>query len=169
MEFKKHFVAGSVDAKAPVVSHLRVRRITKRWFLTPDRLEDGAQEGYFSVKDGQLSIKTAEGEPDVVYKIVRGPGWYCCHCAKKLSDSVEGAAHVKAEHAGVTSPDDNNPSGWSRDNHYTLEWVSGGDPKPEVGAGGRLRYAAQQNARREAARQKIEANAAKAKVTPIAS
>lgn len=169
MEFKRFYVKDADGNVVPnpstgggKVSHLRVRRATKRWLASPSVLEQGFAEGYFSLKDGELTIKTAEGEPDVVYKVVTPPGWYCCHCGKRIGDSKEGAEHVKLEHPGLPSPDDNNPSGWRRDNHYTLEFVSGTDVKPEVDAGGRLRYFAQQEARRDGARKKIAQRDARA-------
>lgn len=163
MEFKRFYakdkkgnLVENPTTKGPQVSHLRVRRATKRWMPSPSVIEQGLAEGYFSLKDGQLTIKTEDGQPDVVYKIVTAPGFYCCHCAKKLGDSKEGAEHVKLDHPGADSPDDSNPSGWRRDNHYTLEFVSGTDVKEERPAGETLRYLAQQQERREAARKKIE-------------
>lgn len=145
----------------PVVSHVRVRRATKRWMPSSNVIEQGVAEGYFAVANGELSLKVAPGESPVTFKIVHGPGHYCCFCNKPLNDSAEGKAHVEQAHAGQVSPDQSNPSGWRRDNHYTLEGVQG-DFKPERPIGQTLRYAAQQNARREAARAKIAANAAKA-------
>lgn len=141
---------GTVDFSKckPQVSHLLVRRATRRWLLSPAELMRGITAGEFIAKDGNVEIKTKDGEPNVLYKIVLHPGTYCCHCQQALNNSREGAAHIKAMHAGVESPDDNNPSGWRVDNHYTLELVSGITPKPEVGALGRMRYLKEQQDRR---------------------
>jgi hypothetical protein len=155
MEFKKIYDPASVKAGAPKVSHLRVRRATKRWFVSPAVIEQGVADGYFSLGGGKLTIKTADGQPDVVYKIVTPPGHYCCFDNKKLNDSREGAEYVKANFAGQASPDANNPSGWRRDNHYSLELESGIEAKPERPLGQALRYAKQQEDRRAAALVKL--------------
>jgi hypothetical protein len=75
--------------------------------------------GLMTVGNGSLTLH-AEQE-DVHYTVHKSPGRYCCHCGAKLIDDATGAAareHVKAEHEGKKSPDEQNPSGYRMANTY---------------------------------------------------
>jgi len=79
----------------------------------------------------------AAGEPnsrvhvgDYIFTILREPGHYCCHCGEKLPENdgqadedglTVGAKHVQENHAGVPSPDPNNPAGYRWITHYETE------------------------------------------------
>src|SRR5262245_58132058 len=68
----------------------------------------GIAEGWMTLSRGELLIHA--GDEDVVYTINRIPGRYCCHCGSSLAGEGEARAHVAAEHAGVASPDPQNPA-----------------------------------------------------------
>lgn len=92
-------------------------------------VEEGLELGYLSIGKGQITLHAVDG--DLVYKIVRGPGRYCCHCAQRIGEGgkgdksaeAEAQAHVVAAHAGIASPDKGNPAGyrWLRGFETLLE------------------------------------------------
>jgi hypothetical protein len=93
--------------------------------FTQNFIDGGVREGWLSLGGGKLTVTPAEGDP-VVYRIVRTPGHYCCHCDAPLSDAGQlrggktlGTLHVEEKHGGAASPDPNNPAGYRRENHYT--------------------------------------------------
>jgi len=87
-------------------------------------VDAGLAEGWMAIAQGKLTLR-AKPE-DLVYAIKRGPGHYCCHCGEKLPDAAAfvapkitaGMQHVAAVHAGKKSPDEGNPAGYLRLNHY---------------------------------------------------
>lgn len=84
-------------------------------------VQSGLSDGWITMGRGQLTIHTAEDQDDLVYTIERGPGMYCCHCGQKLPDDPSGElgrSHVQREHAGVESPDPQNPLGFRVINAY---------------------------------------------------
>lgn len=72
----------------------------------------------------------------VSYRIVRGPGYYCCYCSEQQPGSQEAQGHVALHKEAQTSanppwfrrllgdkpvpliPDPENPSGYRKDNFY---------------------------------------------------
>jgi len=56
--------------------------------------------------------------PPATYRIVRVPGFYCCHCQAQLPDGPTGKVHVTTAHAGKASPDSSNPFGLRLNNFY---------------------------------------------------
>lgn len=118
-----------------------------RQHFSPRLIERGAAEGWLSMGNGQIVLKTAEGEPDAAFEIKAGPGLYCCFCDAKLDSELDARTHVLDEHAKETggkgsvelgifdgeekirsghvkSPDSNNPAGYRQDNFYATERVS---------------------------------------------
>lgn len=116
-------------AKPPNPTHATIRRAGKIMHFTQDWINQRVAEGILSVGGGKLVFKTAEGEPDVAYKILAGPGRYCCHCEEALGSQKEAQAHVAEKHAGVPSPDlrtlhgklHGNPAGYRQDNFFNCE------------------------------------------------
>ena len=95
-------------------------------------IERGVAEGWATVGEGKLTLKC---DPEaLVYAIKRGPGFYCCHCARRLEDASSSAAHVAAEHEGKKSPDASNPAGYSRINQYECVLAPQLHAKHRVGA-----------------------------------
>lgn len=103
---------------SPVVSHVEVKSAPATQKITPRFLQQNLASGLVSASNGQITIKTAEGEDDLVYKIQQGPGLYCCHCEEPLDDSKAAQTHVAEEHEDEDSPDENNPAGYRMDNFY---------------------------------------------------
>ncbi len=125
--------AGGVARNAegvPKVTDVKVLHETKsgRQNFTPNFVTGGAAEGWLVLGDGKITIKSTDG--DLVYVIKRQPGYYCCHCQKRLDDgsgqlTPEGTfgsrRHVDALHKSKKSPDPNNPSGYRKDNYFACD------------------------------------------------
>lgn len=79
-------------------------------------VEKAIAEGWMSLGKGRLVLHAAEGDLD--YEVKRMPGTYCCHCGEKLPESKTAQAHVAEKHAGKTSPDRSNPSGYAVTHAY---------------------------------------------------
>lgn len=107
----------------PVPTHVRVLRASKVQKFSPDFLNGLLYTGLATISAGKITIKTQEEEPDLVYRIVAQPGFYCCHCNVLLdgspNDGTEAAKrrleHVQKEHKDTPSPDPNNPAGYRYD------------------------------------------------------
>jgi len=79
-------------------------------------VETGLQEGWMAI--GKEFIVLDFKPEKLVYKIERGPGYYCVHCWQKLSSEHDSRAHVITNHKGVRSPDVECPAGYCRINAY---------------------------------------------------
>lgn len=109
---------GHVDRRVPPVRGVAIQVASGPVHHFSERfIHGGVAEGWLAFADGRVTIRNDVGD-DAVYRITRGPGWYCCHCDAQLANSKEGALHVARTHRGAASPDPNNPSGWCRINHY---------------------------------------------------
>jgi hypothetical protein len=126
------------------VSHLRVLQEPQngQWNVGQRTIDKGIAEGWLSIGGGKLTIKTAEGEPDVVYQIVQPPGHYCVYCGEAVGSTKRGLKHVAEKHAGeklaTLTPEGklpenctqhmldqiNNPSGVAKFNHFVTRRVS---------------------------------------------
>ena len=125
------------------VSHIKVLEEPRNgtWNVSPRLMNGGLAEGWLSVGGGVITLKTAEREPDVQYKITREPGHYCVYCGERLGNSKEGAVHVlkhKDEKLATLTeagklPENctpqmidqiNNPAGWGKFNHFVCERVN---------------------------------------------
>ena len=100
----------------PKVSGVKVLHLPREQQFSPRLVERAIGERWLSIGDGLITIHAQDG--DHVYRIVRTPGYYCCHCEKSLENSRDGQEHVHSEHRDVPSPDVNNLSGWRKDNFY---------------------------------------------------
>ena len=110
--------------KRPVVSGVIVKRICAngKQKFSVKVVKTGIAEGWMFLSEKLITIKTPQG--DMKWKIIAGPGRYCCHCGEKLMDDQTGAAareHVKAKHAGKKSPDAEHPAGYRMNNYYDCE------------------------------------------------
>lgn len=74
------------------------------------------KEGWMEMKAGKIIIK-AQPE-DLVYTIVKDPGYYCCHDGEKMEDANMAKAYIEKNFPGVPSPDKSNPLGYMKINHY---------------------------------------------------
>lgn len=112
----------------PQVSHIEVLSASREWKVSDSVIEKGVREGWLTLGDGRVTLKT--GAADVVYRIMRLPGHYCCFCEEKIEDDGRGTQARKhiVMHT-LPSPDANNPSGWRKDNFYFCVLESGIEPK----------------------------------------
>jgi len=108
--------SGNVVTRVPPVSGIVVLRAGSWQNFSPSFIEGGQREGWLTRDKDRLTIHCAD--PPVVYRIIRQPGYYCCHCDQALDDSPTGQLHVSTAHAGSISPDPNNPSGYRWDLYY---------------------------------------------------
>ncbi len=141
--YLKRMYAPAVEGEARKCSHIKVLRANAGWHVSPRLVERGAAEGWLSLVDGKVVVKTATDEADLVYAIKRAPGHYCCECERALDDEHSARRHVLEEHAGMNAkklPADNdalrkdfgrllkmhdfqsadaqNPAGYCRINYY---------------------------------------------------
>lgn len=99
------------------VCGVTVLRVKPRWHLSPSLLEQGQNQGW--LEDEGQTLRVFGENVTLAYDIVRRPGYYCCHCERAVGDSAAGREHVHSHHAGVSSPDANNPAGFRKDNFST--------------------------------------------------
>lgn len=118
----------------PKIASIEVQRATKFWNVSAGIVERGLQEGWLTLGDGRVTLKTEDHLDNVVYKILRVPGHYCAHCGEKIEDDGRGTqarAHLAERGHPAASPDPNNPSGWRRDEFYACQLESGTEAKPD--------------------------------------
>lgn len=113
MLLKRLYDSDKKDAK---VVGIKVLRANDRQHFSPNILQMGITQGWLKQADSKITI--GQGVDAVIYNVVRGPGYYCCHCGKSVDDAASARVHLDAEHAGEESPDKNNPSGYERTHYY---------------------------------------------------
>jgi hypothetical protein len=112
VKLKKIFKDGKVDyIEAETAPD--IQRFTQRF------MDMGESEGWLTVHDAILTIKSKP--QDIVYKIVKYPGVYCCHCELSVTDGNNAKVHVAENHNGIPSPDDFNKAGYRYDNFYECQ------------------------------------------------
>ena len=104
-----------MGARPPVVTHVKILRAGPRWRIPAQVVAEATAEGWMTLADGIVTLKAY---PPVRYKVLRGPGLYCCHCGQAQTDRHAVQAHLLAEHRGKASPDAENPSGYARLNYF---------------------------------------------------
>jgi hypothetical protein len=89
--------------------------------LSGGMIELGLVEGWIDI-DMNAGLLTVIAKPEnLLYKIVRVPGRYCCYCGEKLGDDTSGEiarGHVRRYHSSEVSPDTQNPAGYCMLNYY---------------------------------------------------
>jgi YgiT-type zinc finger domain-containing protein len=116
----------------PPVDHFQIKHtgVKPEQNFSQKMIEAGQVAGFLTISKGEL-ILHAKPE-DLHYTIVRGPGYYCCHCGEQIVDANQfvkdeegepteqtiGMLHVEEAHDGKESPDPNNPSGYRRVHGY---------------------------------------------------
>ena len=106
----------------PVLDHIKVLKSTKRQNFTQKLINRGVEEGWLSMGQGKITLHTV---PELNYRVVRAPGFYCCFDDAKLDDDKHGDRYVAENYAGQTSPDKNNPAGYRKDNFFACELIEG--------------------------------------------
>lgn len=107
------------DNKQPIVTSVRVKRLSGKQNFTQKFIGNATRDGYMSMSQGNIIIHAEDS--DLTYKILRTPGYFCCHDNKPLGSQEEGRDYVKENFDGVESPDTNNPLGYRKDNFYACE------------------------------------------------
>jgi len=105
----------------------RRQHIPQKW------IDKHVARGFATLDENKLTMHTIDG--DMSFSIDHGPSRYCCHCGEALpnedlepgghlipqGDPRLGAAaraHVAEKHAGVKSPDPENPAGYKYKMYY---------------------------------------------------
>ena len=92
--------------------------------FSPRILERGMAEGWLSIVDGRVILRTADGDPSIEFSILEAPGTFCCFCNARQASSPDAQAHIAAKHADKKSPDPQNPAGYRVDNFHRAERVA---------------------------------------------
>ena len=109
------------SGEKPKLHHIKVLRAKDKQHFSTRFVEKSLADGLLSMGDGQLILRT---RPKLTYRIVRAPGYYCCHCHRPADDGSAARLHIEAEHKDEASPDPCNPAGYRRDNFYSCERIS---------------------------------------------
>ena len=103
-----------------VLDHIKVLRYSKKQHFTQRLLDRGMEEGFLTISKGQLILHT---KPELTYKIVRSPGYFCCFDDERLGGEKEAKAYVAEHYADEKSPDKCKPAGYRKDNFFACELV----------------------------------------------
>ena len=95
----------------PVVAGVKVLHLGRKQKFSPNLLKQGAMEGWLAFAEGKITLTDIEGTKHV-FKVVRVPGRYCSHCGIALESEEAARGHLASAHAGVPSPDPENPAGY---------------------------------------------------------
>lgn len=121
----KRIYAARAEGEAPKLDHMKILHAGPRQRFSTGLVDAAVLEGWMTLGGGKIVIHAQPA--DVTYKIVRMPGYYCCHCAMSLDEVVRrhqldgglaAQAHVASAHPGAASPDPGNPVGYCRLNFY---------------------------------------------------
>lgn len=105
------------DADKKMVGVKIVHLSPGRQHFRPELFMSSLAAGWASMVDNKYVIHNTGGD-DAVFTVVSKPGYYCCHDEEPLANEVLAKAHVATQHAGVASPDKQNPSGYRKQNFY---------------------------------------------------
>jgi len=123
--YKKHDDGSLILEKGePVVDTIKVKRLSKRQNFTQKFIDNAVREGYATLSKGKVILHTQDG--DLEFKILRSPGYFCCHDNKSLGGEKECRKYVKDNFNDIASPDKNNPSGYRKDNFHACELLGEG-------------------------------------------
>lgn len=98
----------------PDIEYIEIKHCGDKQNLNQRFIDRGIAEGWLSIGEGRISIKT-DGEP-LVFNIERVPGRYSCYDGCKLNGEAEAKAHVAAQDGD--SPDPAHPAGYCHQLYY---------------------------------------------------
>ena len=98
----------------PKIAYIEVKHCGDRQNLNQRFIDRGIAEGWLSIGDGKISIRT-DDEP-LVFKVKRVPGHYSCFDGSKLNGEDEAKAHVAKQ--DDKSPDPQHPAGYQKIAYY---------------------------------------------------
>lgn len=102
-----------------VFAGIEILRAKQVQHFSPGFVERGVAEGWIIMGKGRIVLEGVGSK--AIYRIMRIPGYYCCHCEGPLPDGSAGKVHVALAHAEDKSPDTSNPAGYRRDNFFACE------------------------------------------------
>ena len=117
MLLKKRFEHSTGE---PILTHVEVIRKSKKQNFTRKFIDKSVESGLMTLTKGSIVLHTV---PELTYKIIRGPGIFCCFDNERISDQEEARAYVAKNFKGVPSPDSNNPSGYRDDRFYACQLI----------------------------------------------
>lgn len=102
----------------PKIAYIEVKHVGENQNLNQRFIDRGIAQGWLSIGDGKISIRT-DGDP-LVFDIVRVPGHYSCYTGEKLNGQDEAMAHVAAHIASGADekPDKQHPAGYKKLAYY---------------------------------------------------
>ena len=105
---------GNVTNRPPAISLRLIHTGAQAMQNFSERfINEGLAQGWVNIADGVLILITTE--ESLKYTILATPGVYCLHCGARLGydrTGHVGREHVKAQHAGIASPDPAHPAGY---------------------------------------------------------
>lgn len=104
----------------PVLKEVKVLHAGDKQHFTQHFLDTGVEAGFVTISKGEIVLHT---NPELRYKIVRKPGYYCCFDNAPMGSGAEAQEYVSKNFANQPSPDTNNPKGYRQDNFYACERV----------------------------------------------
>ena len=117
MQLKRIF---DLTGPEPKLDYIKVLKKSTNQNFTQKLINKGIEEGWLSMSKGTIILHTI---PELTYKVVRAPGFYCCFDNAKLDSDKHGQEYVAKNFAGQTSPDTNNPAGYRKDNFFACELI----------------------------------------------
>lgn len=100
----------------PKIAHIEVKHCGKKQNLNQGFIERGVAEGWLSIGDGKITIRTRAEEPDLIFNIERAPGRYSCYTGEKLGGEAAAKAHVATQKG--KSPYPQHPAGYQNQAYY---------------------------------------------------
>lgn len=115
MLLKRHY---DQTTDPPTLTRVTVLHAGPRQRFSIRFLDQGIEAGFLALAGGAVHLKT---EPPLVYRVLRVPGLYCCHCGAAQVSAEQARAHVAAAHPGIPSPDPCNRAGYEQIHYYDCE------------------------------------------------
>ena len=123
MKLKRQYDKKTLKSKRPTILYVDVQNGGKEWRPSGRIINRGAAEGWLSIVDGVITLKTHPDLDDVKYRIMAPPGYYCCFDGEPLPDEKAAKRYVETHFKGKTSPSANYPAGYARHHFYITERI----------------------------------------------
>ncbi len=84
------------------------------------------EDGFLSMSKGVITVhgRLDKDTPlDLNYKVIRKPGYYCCHDEKLLAGEEAAREYVAKNYPDTDSPDPQNPAGYRKDDFFYCELI----------------------------------------------
>lgn len=117
MLLKRHYDHSSGQ---PVLDYVEAKRYSKNQHFTQNFVNKAIEQEFLTMSKGSIILHT---RPELTYKIIAVPGYFCCHDNTALGGEKEAKTYVEENFAQEKSPDNENPCGYRKDNFYRCELV----------------------------------------------